>query len=145
MAGMTNIEWATWVTAAGTILAAGSAVGLAWWSHKIGVRSNDRRDWQQARGFVLRDLDETRRLLIINNLRPEALDSPDLYGTIVNAVDKHSQLSDALTAGNMLNNRRQGIPAARDQIDALLTRLDRWIDYVRKAKPSEALDEPKPG
>jgi hypothetical protein len=123
---MTNIEWATWAAAVGSIAAAAIALGIALWSHRNELNRDETRRWEAERDRQITDLDETRRLLQAVMRRRDLLQDPILFGTLVNAIAKHAHLMEVRHASDMLD-RWYGSESGLDRLEELVSTIDARI------------------
>jgi hypothetical protein len=138
---VTNIEWATWAAALGTFSAAVAAVCIAVWSYRKELHRNRVRVWEARRDQVTKDLDETRRLVMTAEYRPDALESPMVFGTILHAVVKHSGLldDDKRTAEMLTRWWQDG--SELNVLEEMVHTLDRRLDRLRSLPELASLDE----
>jgi hypothetical protein len=134
----TGSDAAEWLAAIGTVAATFAAVLIAVWSqHGAKVL-----DWERERDRLIRDYDETRRLLVMVIHRSDALQSPDLFGSLVHALAWHSWLIDAERAAELLNNYYRD-RSSRDELDQLVNDMTERLDYTRGLRPLAKFYDPR--
>jgi hypothetical protein len=140
---VTNIEWATWATAIGTVAAAVAAVGIALWSHRIEVQRDEIREFRAARDREITDLDETRRLLTVMLVRRPVLADPVLFGTIVHALVKHSGLIGEVDRAASLLQDYFSTDSNRRDFEELVAIIDKRLVEL-KSEDAPTAEVPRP-
>jgi hypothetical protein len=132
------------------LIVAGAVLGaaLTFLSAQGTARLQRRRDNEDA---IVRDLDETRRLLLIvedtvRNGRPKEVSiSPGLAATIANALSGHSKLMDSATALTFMHELRQGFAVGKTHAPLeRLRRIVEKIDALLAGEPAQSATTPPP-
>ncbi len=118
-----GLDWAAWATAAGTLILALITTLTLRSSLNQEKRTRDQID----RDRKVRDLDETRRLVLVALYNSETLQDPMLFGTIVNALAYHSGAMTRERAADVLwrfgNLAESGTNILEELVDWLNTEL----------------------